>query len=65
MNLTLIEKLDENNSGRYTGSITWNGGNILKFYFTAEDSNKKISLPYYAPERFFMLDPETKQLQLY
>lgn len=64
--LQLTEKMDDNNSGLYSGTIKWNGNSdLLKFYFTAEDTNKKINSPYYAPDRFFMLDPETKKLSIY
>lgn len=60
------EIFDETNSGKY--SVEFNEGfnfEIMKFYFTAGDSEKLITLPYNAPEKFFVYTKNSNILELY
>jgi subtilisin family serine protease len=62
LTMTLGDKIDETNSGKY--SVTLNE-NPAKFYFTAEDSNGTVTGPYNAPGKFFITNLETKQIEIY
>jgi len=65
-NLVPVEKLDETNSGKYEVVFTEDVKfGMMKFYFTAGDTEKLISLPYNAPERFFIYTKETGKLEVY
>ncbi len=55
-------KVNETNSGRYTVTIS---GTPNKFYFTAEDSKGAASNPYNSPQKFYYLNSETKQVEIY
>lgn len=60
--MTLADKIDETNSGRYSVTI---GETPAKFYFTAEDSKGIITGPYNAPVKFFITNNETKQIDIF
>lgn len=60
--LSIADKIDETNSGRYSVTI---GETPAKFYFTAEDTKGKITGPYNAPVKFFITNNETKQIEIF
>jgi subtilisin family serine protease len=64
--LELVEKFDETNSGRFSAVLPA-GFNfeILKLYFIGEDSQKAVTAPYDAPNKFFVFDNNTKKLEIY
>jgi hypothetical protein len=62
----LEEKIDDNNSGRYFVSVPFElKSESVSFYFTASDSEKSITVPYNAPQKFFYFNQETKELEVY
>jgi hypothetical protein len=64
--LELTERFDSTNSGEYSISLPpVSRSGLFKFYFTARDSEKEAKAPFYAPDRFFMLNPETRKVELY
>lgn len=62
--LELAEKLDDNNSGRYSVSLNLNF-EILKLYFTAKDAKQSSNSPYGAPERFFLFKKTESEILIY
>ncbi|MGH2575896.1 MAG: S8 family serine peptidase [Ignavibacteria bacterium] len=64
--LTLEEKMDETNSGKYSVTIQRDVNfDIMKLYFASEDEKFKITSPYNAPERFFYLKDESSEIEIY
>jgi subtilisin family serine protease len=62
----LIERSDENNSGRYSVSIPFDlAADNVKFYFSASDSEQSKSSPFRAPEKFFYINKDTRKLEIY
>lgn len=44
-------KFDSNNSGKYIATIPFKSGQIIKYYFTAEETGGTKSIyPHFAPE---------------
>jgi serine protease AprX len=64
--LELAEKLDETNSGKYKVVFT-EGINfeIMKFYFTAADTEETVSLPFNSPDKFFVYTKDAKKVEVY
>lgn len=62
--MRLIEKLDDNNSGKYTATFKIDF-DILKLYFSATDEKQMIYSPYGAPDKFFLFKKDDMQIQLY
>jgi hypothetical protein len=62
--LKLEERLDDNNSGKYTTTLILNF-DMLKLYITAEDSKQSLNSPHGAPEKFFLYDKSKSELILY
>jgi serine protease AprX len=61
----LVEKTDENNSGKYSVSVPFDMTGNVKFYFTAGDTDVNKTSPYNAPQKFFFFNPDTKKLEIY
>ena len=62
--MQLTQKIDSLNSGKYSVSIKADF-DVLKLYFSAEDSKEKINYPYNAPDKFFMFNKNDSQISLY
>ncbi len=64
--LDLVEKLDNTNSGKYSAELMLNKGiTNLKLYFTSSDTEKNLSWPYGSPEKFFIFNTLTNQIEIY
>jgi serine protease AprX len=64
--MELIEKTSDNNSGQYFALLPADVKyDVLKFYFTASDSEKNITSPYNAPQKFFFTNNETKKVEIF
>lgn len=62
--MQLTQKIDSLNSGRYSVNIKTDF-DVLKLYFSAEDSREKINYPNNAPEKFFIFNKNDSQISLY
>lgn len=63
---TAAEFYEGDLSGRFFATLpegTSTSG--LKFYFTASDSQKNITGPYNAPQKFFFLNKDTQRIEIY
>lgn len=64
--MKLVEKLDNTNSGKYSAEIMLDKGiTTLKLYFTSSDTEKNLSWPYRSPEKFFICNTLSKQIEVY
>ena len=64
--MLLEEKIDGTNSGKYTINLPFsiNSDNV-KFYISAADSQTSRMQPYNAPTKFFYINQDTKQAEVY
>jgi subtilisin family serine protease len=61
----LTEKIDETNSGKYSVSVPFDfKSESVSFYFSSTDTEKSITVPYKAPQKFFYFN-QTKDLVIY
>jgi serine protease AprX len=66
VNLEPVETFDETNSGRYLASMPVEKiRNNLKLYFTATDTEKSVYLPYGAPDKFFIYNKDSGEIEIY
>ncbi len=64
--MELIEKLDNNMTGKYYALLPADVKyDVIKYYFTATDSQKSVTTPYSAPQRFFFTKNGTTNIELY
>lgn len=65
LKMTLTDKIDDTNSGRYVVNLPFDIslGN-LRFYFSASDEKQKKLVPYYAPEKLFYFNTYTNQIEI-
>ncbi|MCI0450385.1 MAG: S8 family serine peptidase [Chlorobi bacterium] len=62
----LEEKENETNSGGYSVSVPFDlKSESISFYFSASDLEKSITVPFNAPQKFFYIDHETRELAIY
>jgi serine protease AprX len=63
--MTLVERLGETNSGKYSVEINRDESfGMLKLFITAQDETSTVSIPYNAPEKFFYLEDEGSEINL-
>jgi serine protease AprX len=63
--LTMTDRLDDNNSGKYFIEIPKEKDfDFLKMYFTASDKEKNITSPYSAPKSLLIYHPDNKQFEI-
>ncbi len=60
------DKIDKNNSGRYSLTVPFDiKADNIKFYFSASDEKETRTSPYNAPSKFFYFNQDTKKLEIY
>jgi len=66
LTMGLEEKLEDTNSGKYFVSVPFDlKSESVSFYFSASDLEKSITVPFNAPQKFFYINQETKELAIY
>lgn len=64
--MILAESLDETNSGRYKAIVPLSlSAAPFTFYFSAADNKTEITAPYNAPQKFFYINPNSKQIEIF
>ena len=64
--MELVNKVGDNNSGNYSGSIPVSISKTpLTFYFSAKDTKAEKVVPYTAPTKFFYYNHETKTVEIF
>jgi hypothetical protein len=62
--MQLTQNIDSLNSGKYTAVIKADF-DVLKLYFSAEDSKQSIKYPFNAPDNFFMFNKNDSQISIF
>jgi serine protease AprX len=61
-----VESAGSENSGKYSVSVPFAmESENVKFYFTAADTQKNITAPYNAPEKFFYFNKDSGKLEIF
>jgi NADPH-dependent 7-cyano-7-deazaguanine reductase QueF-like protein len=66
VNMEQAEQLNETNTGKYSVTVPDNSqADLIKMYFSASDTEKKLLWPYKAPEKFFIYYKDSGEIEIY